>query len=277
MTLPDPGNRAIREREACLLGSPVYSTRPVHPGHVRGCSSAGRALRSQCRGQGFDPPQLHFDNQQASVRRSLGGAGLIRACGAFAPAWTGAARGSGTSSVRPASRRCAARSSAQAPPAAAPRSGCRKAHVCGPCLGCGLLRASAWPASKPHPRCAAVICGSCSAEQGARDGQLVVEARSCGAELIGSLGGCARSRRTGPRRDDGGGMIPRGSDHEGPSDSCAGHATRGRVARLWLRRALQHGRRAQTAARSVMPRMQRAHPQPRAAAEDISLAAVSCG
>jgi hypothetical protein len=26
----------------------------------RGCSSAGRALQSHCRGQGFDPPQLHF-------------------------------------------------------------------------------------------------------------------------------------------------------------------------------------------------------------------------
>ena len=25
----------------------------------RGCSSAGRALRSQCRGQEFDPPHLH--------------------------------------------------------------------------------------------------------------------------------------------------------------------------------------------------------------------------
>src|SRR4051812_33828170 len=24
-----------------------------------GCSSAGRALQSHCRGQGFDPPQLH--------------------------------------------------------------------------------------------------------------------------------------------------------------------------------------------------------------------------
>ena len=24
-----------------------------------GCSSAGRARRSQCRGQGFDPPHLH--------------------------------------------------------------------------------------------------------------------------------------------------------------------------------------------------------------------------
>ena len=29
-------------------------------GHSRGCSSAGRARRSQCRGQGFEPPQLHL-------------------------------------------------------------------------------------------------------------------------------------------------------------------------------------------------------------------------
>ncbi len=27
---------------------------------LRGCSSAGRALHSHCRGQGFDPPQLHL-------------------------------------------------------------------------------------------------------------------------------------------------------------------------------------------------------------------------
>src|SRR3954470_23560317 len=29
------------------------------PAPTRGCSSAGRALQSHCRGQGFDPPQLH--------------------------------------------------------------------------------------------------------------------------------------------------------------------------------------------------------------------------
>ena len=32
-----------------------------------GCSSAGRALRSQCRGQGFDPPHLHH----LKIRRRL--------------------------------------------------------------------------------------------------------------------------------------------------------------------------------------------------------------
>src|SRR4051794_36849335 len=29
------------------------------PSPTRGCSSAGRALHSHCRGQGFEPPQLH--------------------------------------------------------------------------------------------------------------------------------------------------------------------------------------------------------------------------
>ena len=40
-----------------------------------GCSSAGRARRSQCRGQGFDPPQLHQPSGGAIpryVRPSLG-------------------------------------------------------------------------------------------------------------------------------------------------------------------------------------------------------------
>ena len=39
------------------------SARPALKGQsvafARGCSSAGRALQSHCRGQGFDPPQLH--------------------------------------------------------------------------------------------------------------------------------------------------------------------------------------------------------------------------
>ena len=41
---------------------------------ARGCSSAGRALQSHCRGQGFDPPQLHcfFDILKAARRRSVG-------------------------------------------------------------------------------------------------------------------------------------------------------------------------------------------------------------
>lgn len=36
--------------------------------HQWGCSSAGRALRSQCRGQGFDPPHLH-QLKSTDVRR----------------------------------------------------------------------------------------------------------------------------------------------------------------------------------------------------------------
>ncbi len=34
--------------------------------NIRGCSSAGRAVRSQCTGQGFDPPQLHIDTFRGS-------------------------------------------------------------------------------------------------------------------------------------------------------------------------------------------------------------------
>ena len=40
---------------------------------ARGCSSDGRALHSQCRGQGFDPPQLHGPHQST-------GAGIVFAC-----------------------------------------------------------------------------------------------------------------------------------------------------------------------------------------------------
>ena len=43
----------------------------------RGCSSAGRALQSHCRGQGFDPPQLHrcvrmYRLRDKTRRRSVG-------------------------------------------------------------------------------------------------------------------------------------------------------------------------------------------------------------
>ena len=33
----------------------------------RGCSSAGRALQSHCRGQGFDPPQLHHHQVESGT------------------------------------------------------------------------------------------------------------------------------------------------------------------------------------------------------------------
>ena len=39
---------------------------------IRGCSSAGRALHSHCRGQGFDPPQLHLHDNRCARRRSVG-------------------------------------------------------------------------------------------------------------------------------------------------------------------------------------------------------------
>ena len=35
-----------------------------------GCSSVGRALRSQCRGQEFEPPQLHQPNQALRRKRT---------------------------------------------------------------------------------------------------------------------------------------------------------------------------------------------------------------
>lgn len=40
----------------------------------RGCSSAGRALQSHCRGQGFDPPQLHVARR--SCLDAIGMAGI---------------------------------------------------------------------------------------------------------------------------------------------------------------------------------------------------------
>ena len=51
---------------ACLSGSPPAENGPIRTDYVayndvsaRGCSSAGRALESHSRGQGFESPQLH--------------------------------------------------------------------------------------------------------------------------------------------------------------------------------------------------------------------------
>src|SRR5918994_1878577 len=46
-----------------------YFTRPSRPIQRPswGCSSAGRALQSHCRGQGFDPPQLHDEDATQSL------------------------------------------------------------------------------------------------------------------------------------------------------------------------------------------------------------------
>lgn len=38
---------------------------------IRGCSSVGRVRRSQCRGQGFDPPQLQIVLRLDRKRRKL--------------------------------------------------------------------------------------------------------------------------------------------------------------------------------------------------------------
>ena len=50
-------------------GAPHHS--PPHPARVRiarwGRSSAGRASRSQCEGQGFDPPRLHHPPRNGST------------------------------------------------------------------------------------------------------------------------------------------------------------------------------------------------------------------
>ena len=83
---------------------------------LRGCSSAGRALRSQCRGQGFDPPQLHvplplgvtgntpdsgsgeswFDprrgNSLETAPRDFGRWGAVFVCGRLADRWACAGR-----------------------------------------------------------------------------------------------------------------------------------------------------------------------------------------
>ena len=44
-----------------------YPTIPIH----RGGSSAGRALRSQCRGREFDPPPLHHVFPKRPVQTGL--------------------------------------------------------------------------------------------------------------------------------------------------------------------------------------------------------------
>ena len=43
-----------------IIGREISSVPEEIPKHFWGCSSVGRVRRSQCRGQGFDPPQLHF-------------------------------------------------------------------------------------------------------------------------------------------------------------------------------------------------------------------------
>src|SRR5690606_7080766 len=51
---PVKGSPVQRSDTPCLTSRDGYTPPPS-----RGCSSAGRALESHSRGQGFDPPQLH--------------------------------------------------------------------------------------------------------------------------------------------------------------------------------------------------------------------------
>ena len=58
------GGQRLRRRSVDGKGVGVLVFRSF-----RGCSSAGRALQSHCRGQGFDPPQLHGVVQGRRVDR----------------------------------------------------------------------------------------------------------------------------------------------------------------------------------------------------------------
>ena len=62
------GNRPFVEVDAGLLLECVY---------LWGCSSSGRAPRSQCGGQGFDPPQLHHIVMVSSRHTCQGIGGLL--------------------------------------------------------------------------------------------------------------------------------------------------------------------------------------------------------
>src|SRR5437773_11900258 len=61
-----PRKTRMKAMFACLSGSPPAENGPIRTDYVayndvsaRGCSSAGRALESHSRGQGFESPQLH--------------------------------------------------------------------------------------------------------------------------------------------------------------------------------------------------------------------------
>src|SRR5439155_25008615 len=61
-----PRKMRMKAMFACLSGSPPAENGPIRTDYVayndvsaRGCSSAGRALESHSRGQGFESPQLH--------------------------------------------------------------------------------------------------------------------------------------------------------------------------------------------------------------------------
>src|SRR5213592_3881107 len=64
-----PRKMRMKAMFACLSGSPPAENGPIRTDYVayndvsaRGCSSAGRALESHSRGQGFESPQLHWSD-----------------------------------------------------------------------------------------------------------------------------------------------------------------------------------------------------------------------
>src|SRR5258706_15076960 len=54
------------------INQPIYNSSPICYHHrARGCSSAGRARQSHCRGQGFEPPHLHLSIKPVRSRITL--------------------------------------------------------------------------------------------------------------------------------------------------------------------------------------------------------------
>jgi hypothetical protein len=74
-----PGRLGFALHRAAPLtrGRRAKAGRNVSPVASRGCSSAGRALQSHCRGQGFDPPQLHWCRTGVYKSASLPAAGPV--------------------------------------------------------------------------------------------------------------------------------------------------------------------------------------------------------
>jgi hypothetical protein len=75
------GDLAV-DSEAFLATLRVPSVPPLQYPGIRGRSSAGRALRSQCRGQGFDPPRLHLVRPRKDPGSGIGGGSMSRVCAA---------------------------------------------------------------------------------------------------------------------------------------------------------------------------------------------------
>ncbi len=96
-----------------------------------GRSSAGRASRSQCEGQGFDPPRLHQENQRLSRkqpkgRKGRGTRGILNGPAASENA-PGQARGTGTPPRRKTAR--ADGNSCRPPGRSLPKRSARKSAI----------------------------------------------------------------------------------------------------------------------------------------------------